>query len=92
MNTQTAAPITATVAQIVEHARLSLGLSMREFAKELGVSHNQVGKWEHGIDEPTRDRLADWFTDTGWKRELALNIYTARARAVFAAVIPSQNP
>ena len=55
-----------------------LGLTQRQFAEIIGVSHQQVQKYEHGIDRVSAGRLfeiggalsvpiADFFEDIGQK-------------------------
>lgn len=47
----------------IRNIRLGLGLSQQEFADELCVTQQAVGKWERGEAVPQLDRLGD-FSDT----------------------------
>lgn len=70
-----------TVAGVFRKHRGELKLSTREFAALLGVSQNMVSLWERGINEPSRETLADWFTgDDQLKYQIAVDIYVARYR------------
>lgn len=39
--------------------RLDKGLSQKELANQIGVSNSRVSNWEHGINRPDADILAD---------------------------------
>lgn len=41
----------------LREAREAKGLSMREVAERLGVSHTTVSRWEDGLVTPTRENL-----------------------------------
>ena len=41
----------------IRKARLSTGMSQRELAKAVGVSHGLVGAWESHIKAPGREKL-----------------------------------
>lgn len=71
-----------TVADVVRAIRDAQGLSLRDFAEQINVSHQTVAQWEHGAAEPDTARLAAWFNgEREWLRELATEIFVARYRA-----------
>lgn len=71
-----------TVPEVIRAARDAQGLSLRDFAEPLGVSHNTVSQWERGVAEPDTARVASWFNDPReWLRELSTEIFVARYRA-----------
>lgn len=75
-----------TVPEVIRAARDARGLSLREFAEPLGVSHNSVNQWERGVAEPDTTRLAAWFNDEReWLRDLSTEIFVARYRATLLA-------
>lgn len=50
-----------TEQETVKQLRESLGLSLRDFAGPLGVSHNAVRQWEMGICKVDPSYLPIWF-------------------------------
>lgn len=78
-----------TVSDVIRAARNAQGLSLREFAEPLGVSHNTVSQWERGVAEPDTARLAAWFNDErAWLRELSTEVFVARYRATLLSQRP----
>lgn len=53
--------------------------SMRDFALELGVSHNAIAMWENGSAHPDEERVRAWLIDPRpWVKQLGLNLFMAR--------------
>jgi transcriptional regulator with XRE-family HTH domain len=80
--TNSTVPGDKTVAGAIRAAREAQGVSLRDFADLLSVSHTAVRQWEQSIAEPETERLARWFNDPrDWVRELSVEIFVARYRA-----------
>ena len=51
---------------------------MRQFAKDLGVTHATINLWEHDI-EVSLDTLRSWWCDErDWVRNMAVAVMAAR--------------
>lgn len=60
-------------------ARDAQRMTMRQFAEALQVSQNAVYQWEHGIAEPTNERLADWLKDQrSWVHQLGVKLFALK--------------
>jgi len=56
-----------TLGQALQKARFERGMSYRAAGAELGVSHQQVKRWEDGLDRFAEERLAPLAQFTGLK-------------------------
>lgn len=54
-------PVRIPTAREVRSMRASLDLSVRAFAKEVGVGHMSVSRWERGEVLPSRDNARRLF-------------------------------
>lgn len=61
--------------------------SMRDFALELGVSHNAIAMWENGAAHPDEERVRAWLIDPRpWVKQLGFNLFMARHGDTLAAM------
>ena len=83
------------IAEIIRTTRLARRQSLRDFAKEIGVSHNSVAQWERSESKIEKARLSVWMKDDReWVRRMAFAIFTADfgAAMMAAAAIANDNP
>lgn len=83
-----------TVAKVIERYRKEIkDMTMRPFAKELGISHTMVRLLENGVNEPSRETMAGWFnSEQEWIYEMAVEIFIARYRNVLTQHRPVTTP
>lgn len=80
-----------TAKEIISTTREEMGISLRDFAKPLGVSHQSIVQWEEGIATPDEKRLTEWMhSETYWVRELAIKIMAIRKWDVMVLMRPQQ--
>jgi len=88
--------VPSSIQQVVLSTRQAQQMTMRELAAALSVSQNSVNQWEHGIAEPSEERVRAWLVDgRDWVKQLGLSIFWARHGAeVFAMAnnVPQAKP
>jgi len=47
------------VMKTLKQLRKAVGLTQEEAAKELGVSHDTISRWESGVTQPTAPQIVD---------------------------------
>lgn len=54
-------------------------MSLRDFARELSVSHTAVAMWESGETDVDEERIKAWLVDPRpWVKQLGLNLFVSR--------------
>lgn len=88
--------VPSSVQQVILSTRQAQGMTMRELAAALSVSQNSINQWEHGIAEPSDERVKEWLTDgRDWVKQMGLSIFWSRHGAEIAALAntaPSSKP
>ncbi|WP_460002753.1 helix-turn-helix domain-containing protein [Microbacterium xylanilyticum] len=69
-----------TVPEILRATRALSGLTTREIAPKIGVSHATVAKWERGIGEPSVTQFIRWAQATRQPAQLLLDGLSASVR------------
>ena len=64
------------ISKLFQQARADHNMSLRDFGKALGISHQQVKNIEDGKDDPTRENVYSWIeSETVWINTLGLQIF-----------------
>lgn len=69
-----------SVADILKTTRLLAGLTTREIAPEVGVSHATISAWERGQGEPSVTQFLLWARATKQPAQQLLSGLSLRAR------------
>jgi len=86
-------PKSPKIAKIIRGVRLARAQSLRDFAKEIGTSHNAVAVWERGESKIEQARLSAWMkAPREWVRRMALAVFPAEFGAAMmdAAAVANQ--
>jgi transcriptional regulator with XRE-family HTH domain len=65
MATSAGTPRARTLAAMLREARTKTGVSARELAKRLGITHPTIGRWESGETVPNAEDVASYLTAIG---------------------------
>ncbi|AXC34905.1 helix-turn-helix DNA binding domain protein [Microbacterium phage Jerky] len=63
--------------EILRATRGAAGLSMRDMARQVGVSHGTISAWERGISEPSVSQFMRWAEVAGQAPERLLPPHAA---------------
>lgn len=87
-----AKPTNPRIAQAFKDALDAQHIGVEKAAQALGVTKQAVSRYQNGIDDPGKEKVAAWIeSDVPWVRQLGLAIFGAEFGALIQNVLVPSN-